>query len=113
MAGESLTSVLRALTGQDHSRTHPADILVTNWDCETSAAFDITVASPLNSINILEVGMCQDVSAKAAEQRNHSENDPKCVELGWRCTTSSGELWGLGTRGTEGLFTGGFSFSHS
>ena len=38
--------------GQDNSRTRPADILVTNWDCGTSAAFDITVASPLNSINM-------------------------------------------------------------
>ena len=40
--------------GQDNSRTRPADILVTNWDCGTSAAFDITVASQLNSINMLE-----------------------------------------------------------
>ena len=29
--------------------------------------------------------MCQGVSAKAAEHRKHTENDPKCVELGWRC----------------------------
>ena len=36
--------------GQDNSRTRPADILVTNWGCGTSAAFDITVASPLKSI---------------------------------------------------------------
>ena len=35
---------------QDSSRTQIADILVTNWDCGTAAAFDITVASPLNSI---------------------------------------------------------------
>ena len=95
MAGESLTSVLRALLGQDHSRTHPADILVTNWDCGTSAAFDITVASPLNAIDMLEADMSQDVSAKAAEQRNHSENDPKCVELGWRCIPLAVESYGL------------------
>ena len=69
--------------GQDHSRTRPADILVTNWDCGTSVFFDITVASPLNSINMLEAGMCQGVSAKAAEQRKHSENDPKCAALAW------------------------------
>ena len=57
-----------------------ADILVTNWDCGTSAAFDITVTytSLLNSHTTLEAGMYQDVSAKAAEH-----NDPKCAEFGW------------------------------
>ena len=46
-----------------------------------SAAFDITVASPLKSINMFEAGMYQGVSAKAAEHRKHTENDLKCVEL--------------------------------
>ena len=50
-----------------------------------SAAFDITVAYPLNSINMLEAGMYRCVSAKAPEHRKHTENDPKCIELGWRC----------------------------
>ena len=81
--------------GQDNSRTRPADILVTNWDCGTSAAFDITVASQLNSINMLEAGMYQGVSAKAAEHhRKHTENDPKCVELGWRCIPLAVESYG-------------------
>ena len=31
--------------GQDNSRTRPADILVTNYECVTSAAFDVTDAS--------------------------------------------------------------------
>ena len=35
--------------GQGCSRTHPVDILVTNWDNGISAAFDVTVTSPLNS----------------------------------------------------------------
>ena len=80
--------------GQDNSRTRPEDIL---GDCGTSAAFDITVASLLNSINMLEAGMYQGVSAKAAEHRKHTENDPKCVELGWRCiplAVESYEAWG-------------------
>ena len=75
--------------GHDNSRTRPADILVTNWDCGTSAAFDITVASPLNSHNMLEAGMYQGVSAKAAEH-----NDPKCAELGWRCAPLAVENYG-------------------
>ena len=45
--------------GKDNARTRPADILVTNWDCGISAAFDITVTSPLNSPNMLEAGMFQ------------------------------------------------------
>ena len=43
--------------GQESSRTRPADILVTNWDNGISAAFDVTVASPLNSSTITEAGM--------------------------------------------------------
>ena len=89
-----------------------ADILVTNWDCGTSDAFDITVTSPLNSPNMLEAGMYQGVSAKSVEHRKHTENDPKCVELGWRCIPLAVELWSLGSRGVEGLLTGGYSFSH-
>ena len=97
---------------QNMSSRHPSYQLGL---CGTSAAFDITVASPLNSLNMLEAGMYQGVSAKAAEQRKHSENDPKPVcRVGLAMyTTSSGELWSLGTRGTEGLFTGGFTFSNS
>ena len=64
------------------------------WDCGTSAAFDITAASLLNSINMLEESMCQDVSAKAAEHRKHTENDPKCVELGWPLAVESYGAWG-------------------
>ena len=55
--------------GQDNSRTRPADILVTIWDCGTSAAFDITIGS--------------------------------------------GKLWGLGTRGIEGLLTDGYSVGNT
>ena len=77
--------------GNDNARTRLADILVTNWDCGTSAAFDITVTSPLN---MLEAGMYQGVSAKSVEHRKHTENDPKCVELGWRCIPSAVESYG-------------------
>ena len=78
----------------DNSRTRPADILVTNWDCGTSAAFDFAVTSPLNSHTMLEAGMYHGVSAKAAEHRKHNENDPKCAELGWRCVPLAVENYG-------------------
>ena len=65
-AGLSAHSEVGCGWGQDNSRTRPAYILVTNWDCGSPAAFDITstVASPLNSINMLEAGMYQGASAK-------------------------------------------------
>ena len=75
---------------QDMTSRHPCYQLGL-W---SSAAFDITVASPLNSINMLEAGMYQGVSAKAAEHRKHTENDPKCVELGWRCIPLAVESYG-------------------
>ena len=63
--------------GQDNSRTRPADILVINWDCGTSAAFDITVASSFNSINMHVPGCF----IKGSRAQKHTENDPKCIEL--------------------------------
>ena len=91
--------------GHDNSRTQPADILVTNWDCGTSAAFNITVASPLNSLNMLEAGMYQGVPAKAAEHRKHTENDPKCAELGWQCAPLVVENYGAWEPGVLRAFS--------
>ena len=53
-----------------------------------------SVTSPLNSHTMLEVGMYQGVSAKAAEHRKHNENNPKCAELGWRCVPLAVENYG-------------------
>ena len=39
---------------QDERRTRPADVLVPNWDLEKPAAFDLTVASPLNQSILTE-----------------------------------------------------------
>ena len=36
------------MVGHDERRTRPADVLVPNWDLGKPAAFDLTVASPLN-----------------------------------------------------------------
>ena len=35
----------------DHSHTHPADLLLTNWTTGRTVAFDISVTSPLNTHN--------------------------------------------------------------
>ena len=71
--------------GQESLRTRPADILVTNWNNGISAAFDVTVASPLNSSTITEAGMYSGAAARAAELRKHTQNDSKCAELSWKC----------------------------
>ncbi|KAL5477912.1 hypothetical protein EMCRGX_G024767 [Ephydatia muelleri] len=78
--------------GQESSRTRPADILVTNWDNGISAAFDVTVASPLNSSTITEAGMYSGAAAKAAELRKHTKNDSKCAELSWKCIPLAARL---------------------
>ena len=38
--------------------------------------------------------MYQGVSAKSAEHRKHTKNDPKCAELGWRCIPLAVESYG-------------------
>ena len=80
--------------GQESSRTRPVDILVTNWDNDISAAFDVTVASPLNSSTITEAGMYSGAAARAAELRKHTQNDSKCAELSWKCIPLAVECYG-------------------
>ena len=67
--------------GLDKSNTRPVDILVSNWDGSASAAFDISVTSPLNSSLVVEAGMSSGVAARAAEKRKHLQNDAKCNSL--------------------------------
>eukprot|EP00731_Ephydatia_muelleri_P016878 Em0009g1302a len=80
--------------GQESSRTRPADILVTNWDNGISAAFDVTVASPLNSSTITEVGMYSGAAARAAELRKHTQNDSKWAEISCKCIPLAVECYG-------------------
>ena len=95
------------------SRTRPADILVTNWDNCISAAFNVTtVASLLNSSTITEAGMYSVAAARAAELRKHTQNDPKCAELGWKYILLAVEcygVWALKASSQEAMH----SYSHS
>ncbi|KAL5486440.1 hypothetical protein EMCRGX_G018915 [Ephydatia muelleri] len=52
------------------------------------------VVMSLTQLGGRPTGMYQGVSAKAAEQRKHSENDPKCAELGWLCVPLAVENYG-------------------
>ena len=66
--------------GRDKALTRPADILVSNPSGSASAAYDITVTSPLNPPINLEAGVSAGTAAKAAEVRKHSIYDVKCSE---------------------------------
>eukprot|EP00731_Ephydatia_muelleri_P030964 Em0022g478a len=65
-------------------RTRPADVLVRDWAQGKPAAFDITVTSPLTPAILAEASRRVGAAAEAAENREHTANDPKCAELGWR-----------------------------
>ncbi|KAL5496185.1 hypothetical protein EMCRGX_G012423 [Ephydatia muelleri] len=75
--------------------TRPADLLVTNWDNGISAAFNVTVASPLNSNTITKAVMYSSAAARAAELRKHTQNDSKCAELRWKCIPLAVECYGV------------------
>ena len=78
----------------DHSHTRPADLLLTNWATGKTAAFDISVTSPLNTLTLLEAGVSAGSAAQATETRKHMANDAKCNELGWLCVPLVAETYG-------------------
>ncbi|KAL5466723.1 hypothetical protein EMCRGX_G030871 [Ephydatia muelleri] len=85
-------------------KSRPADILVANWDRGFSAAFDVSVTSPLNPLHIVEAGISPGAAAKATEERKHRNNDAKCEELGWRCIPMVVESYGCwGTEARQAL----------
>ena len=47
------------------------------------AAFDICVASPLNTNGLSAAGATAGAASEAAELRKHTANDAMCTELGW------------------------------
>ena len=85
-AGSDLTA--------DHSHTRPADLLLTNWATGKTAAFDVSVTSPLNTLTLLEAGVSAGSAARATEDRKHKANDAKCDELGWLCVPLVTETYG-------------------
>ena len=80
--------------GHDERRTRPADVLVPNWDLGKPAAFDLTVASPLNQSILNEACVTAGSFAWVSEQRKHASNDVKCSELDWSCIPLAVETYG-------------------
>ncbi|KAL5509138.1 hypothetical protein EMCRGX_G004448 [Ephydatia muelleri] len=72
----------------DHSHSRPADVLISNWALEKTAACDISVTSPLI---MSEAGITAGAAAQATE---HEANDVKCSELGWLCIPLVVESYG-------------------
>ena len=85
---------LAVASGMTNRNTRPADVLVANWSLGKPAAFDLTVTSPLNPSILSEAGVTAGSAALVAECRKHDMNDPKCSELGWKCTPLAVETYG-------------------
>ena len=62
--------------------THPADILVHNWEFGKSAALDFTITSPLNHSALNEASVMVRSTVSAVELCKHATNDEKCNCLG-------------------------------
>ena len=58
------------------------------------AVFDLIVTSPLNPSILSEAGVMAGSAASVAECRKHDLNDPKCLELGLKCTPLALETYG-------------------
>ena len=86
----------------DLRQSHPADVLVADWERGKPAAWDVTVASPLTPAVLNEAGMTADA---ASEQRKYIANDPKCQELGWVCVPLAVETYGNWGREAHTTFT--------
>ena len=78
----------------DNDRTRLADVLVHNWSQGKPAAFDFSVTSLLNLLNLSEAGVSSRAAAEASEIRKHNSNDGKCGDLGWVCIPVVVETYG-------------------
>ena len=76
-----------------------SNILASSWGVKDTAAFDITVTSPLSPKIVSEAGGSAGVAARAAESRKHEQNDTKCSELGLQCIPLAVDTYGA--RGEE------------
>ena len=73
-AGNDLTA--------NHNHTHPADLLLTNWTAGKTAAFDISVTSPLNTHTLMEAGVSAGSAAQAEStvpMMQNAKNSAGCV----------------------------------
>jgi hypothetical protein len=89
--------------GYERDRTRPADVLVPDWKLGKSAAFDLTVVSPLTSENLSGAG-ANDVVERAASVK-HDENDPKCSAFGWLCVPLAVDSYGQWCLEAHNAFT--------
>ena len=84
----------RVAVTPNHSHTCSADLLVPNWVLGKSAAFDLSVTSPLNPTINLEASVTTGAAARNTEQRKHCSNNAKCDELAYVCVPLVVESYG-------------------
>jgi hypothetical protein len=72
----------------------PADILVPDYKLGKSAAFDLTVVSPLTQHNLSGAGDFQYDAVSRAASLKHEENDEKCAALNWLCVPLAVDSYG-------------------
>ena len=76
-------------------QTRAADILIPHWSIGKSAAFDITVVSPLTNVLIQGAGELGGLDAvSVVAEKKHLEKDPKCADLGWLCVPLAVDSYG-------------------
>ena len=67
---------------------------MSSWGVKDTAAFDITVTSPLSTKIVSEAEVSAGVATKAAESRKNEQNDTKCSVLGWQCIPLAVKTYG-------------------
>eukprot|EP00731_Ephydatia_muelleri_P035891 Em0175g4a len=93
--------------------TRPADVLVQDWVRGSPAAIDITVTSPLTPAMLRDASTSAGSAAYTAECRKHEANDTKCPGAWMDMHSSScGDLWTLGERGSGCFFPSCLVYSH-
>ena len=89
----------------DHINSHPADILVQDWDRGMPAAFDVKVTSPLTPVTLNVASVSVSTAAEAAEIRKHAANDSRCQDLGSTCVPLAIETYGNSGKEAHGVFS--------
>eukprot|EP00731_Ephydatia_muelleri_P011422 Em0006g316a len=66
--------------GSSELRTRPADILVSSWGVKDTAAFDITVTSPLSPKIVSEAGVSAGVAEKLQKNQENMNKMTQSVQ---------------------------------
>ena len=74
--------------------SRPADLLINDWSLGKAGAFDLTVVSPLSPSILHGAGAGNTDVVDEAAKKKHTDNDPKCADLGWTCVPLAVDSYG-------------------